>query len=494
MTYRKVSTMTEALHLAKETLSRRPRTYFRGQRQNWPVRSTLERLDEIGRQEAIRKLAHFSDWIATIPELSEFSRDQDSVIGVAQHYGIPTTFVDFSKSPEVACYFATEAFDVSSNDQEAYILVLDVDEYYEFWSRLPQRYKPPQLIEVEIANLWRLEAQQGLFLECHTGNIEKVFDLDRIVFPAHTALGLLAREMIYPTRKSSLELRLDQFFFVDTLRANEQTAVFKEFTHSSSMVEFTPSKIDPDLFPSGLPVHHSWTGQSYIQWKAKNLETFERISEYEYTSIAIQLAIADLSRLQLALAIAKSIEKVPDNKLRFIHFEVICEGASNDASTLLREISDQLAELWDGLRQTPAPVYLIAFAAALLVIGHLRIDARSPAFRSRDLKTAINDLVPNPKELELATQGDAYSRCIGSLSWLYKCVRGDLAEFIAERYRSDLHENPIGLLFGVPDPQRLFDFSEFSVQFIADCVPTQFLLNRSGVVFSPGQLVSFGLP
>jgi hypothetical protein len=104
----KVESVEEAVEAAKH-LQRPGRTvWFRGQAQDWPVRSTLVRVETDDRQKTLEKINRYSWWIKNTPSLENLATDTDAAIAVAQHYGMPTNFVDFTTDPAVAAFFASE--------------------------------------------------------------------------------------------------------------------------------------------------------------------------------------------------------------------------------------------------------------------------------------------------------------------------------------------------------------------------------------------------
>ena len=103
----------EAVDLARQLRDEERYDLFRGQRQDWPLRSSLARLNfqaEIER--ATKQMQLFFSWIASTPDLHEFAnlenlRLVDQKYAIAQHYGLATNFCDFTTEPAVAGFFAS---------------------------------------------------------------------------------------------------------------------------------------------------------------------------------------------------------------------------------------------------------------------------------------------------------------------------------------------------------------------------------------------------
>src|SRR5580693_581489 len=79
---------------------------FRGQTHPWPPVPTLLRLKNEDRSSAIERLQGFFEWCAQHPRLSPYANDVSRLTAIAQHYGIPTMFLDVTTSVEVAVFFA----------------------------------------------------------------------------------------------------------------------------------------------------------------------------------------------------------------------------------------------------------------------------------------------------------------------------------------------------------------------------------------------------
>jgi hypothetical protein len=210
-----VDSIEEAVALAERFRHEGRYDLFRGQRENWPVVPILARLSVEGHREAGERLKFFFSWLQEQPELTELADRQDPHIvdqkyAVAQHYGIPTNFRDFTTEPAVAGFFASST--AADADGTSVIVCCDsADLLSVSRSILPSGHPRPEVLRITVPNLWRLEAQAGVFLFLPYPNFEEFYDFDRIFFPAGSFRGV-DFEDIYPTRRSQLEVHLDQFF------------------------------------------------------------------------------------------------------------------------------------------------------------------------------------------------------------------------------------------------------------------------------------------
>src|SRR5687767_3370811 len=106
----KAQNAMEALRIAEEVKRQGKHNWFRGQRRNWPLRSSLARLKDSEREGALRVSGRFEHWVKSTSGLEDLAANADMAIAVAQHYGLPTNFVDFTTEPKVAAFFATDGW------------------------------------------------------------------------------------------------------------------------------------------------------------------------------------------------------------------------------------------------------------------------------------------------------------------------------------------------------------------------------------------------
>jgi hypothetical protein len=101
-----VANIDEAIKIASEGARAGEWDLFRGQaNSNWQVTSSAERLSDSQRQEAFERFKRFAGWAQDVAGMARYFADPDSMWAIAQHYGIPTMFIDFSDDPRVAAFF-----------------------------------------------------------------------------------------------------------------------------------------------------------------------------------------------------------------------------------------------------------------------------------------------------------------------------------------------------------------------------------------------------
>ena len=202
------SCLADAVALADKLRLEGRYLYFRGQRDaSWGVRSTFARADAAIKQQAISDLGEFCDFAMSAPELLPYLQEVDAIIATAQHHGLAaTTLIDFSREPEIAGWFASH--NAIEGEQGAIFMVDRRAE--EMLTAFGEKDGLFRFLEPDVPNLWRLQAQRGLFLDART-DLGAVWPLDRIVFPHNGSGSGIDARRIYPNEKSALEQALEQY-------------------------------------------------------------------------------------------------------------------------------------------------------------------------------------------------------------------------------------------------------------------------------------------
>jgi hypothetical protein len=230
--YQEVESLDDAITLAREGMGDGRWDLFRGQTNaEWRVTSTGERLTAAGRDAALQRFKEFHAWARANPLMADYTSDRDSLGAIAQHYGLATMFVDFTDQPEIAGFFAADTRNEVPAGQKACIICVNSSEFVEFCSSyLSGRMhegKPlplPEIVRIEVKNLWRLQRQCGCFLWNVLGDIERtLYNFDRIVFPFTRQSPLIpSRDSVYPPNQSVLEQQLTRFFMNEQMGKTEE--------------------------------------------------------------------------------------------------------------------------------------------------------------------------------------------------------------------------------------------------------------------------------
>ena len=228
----RVASIADAVRFASHMKQTGRYDLFRGQRDaDWGLSSSAERkgTDEAAVEEVRSAFTRLHAFAKDTAELTPYLGDRDALWAIAQHYGLPTLYIDFTKNPSVAAFFAADSDEPPREGQEAAIFCFNSSEFNSFWKggagaelvrhQCGAHAEAPEIIDIDVTNLFRLQAQEGCFLWMPIPEFERLWSFDRIVFPYtknHPCLP--SRELIYPHNQSALEQLLTRFFMNERLR------------------------------------------------------------------------------------------------------------------------------------------------------------------------------------------------------------------------------------------------------------------------------------
>lgn len=202
----------EALQICRSLILKRQADLFRGQTHDWP-KLLPSLLRQTGDQiiSAHSKLNRFLTWAKTVPQMGVYSGFEPALTAIAQHYGVPTRFLDLTTAPGIARLFAKQSSAASKLRGMSVIYCLSAKDL-----------NPDvgvRLLSIDVHNLWRLEAQKGLFLEFLDDQIgESIRNKSiRIHFPSEQ-LSDAEQLQLYPLRKSPLETVIDQWLYREEVK------------------------------------------------------------------------------------------------------------------------------------------------------------------------------------------------------------------------------------------------------------------------------------
>jgi hypothetical protein len=500
MLYR-ANDVSSAVKMAEDMKRRGTHDWFRGQTRNWTLQSSLNR-NPARFDESLLRVKRFSAWVKSTPGLEQLSHDVDATLAVAQHYGLPTHFIDFTTEPYVAGYFASEnapttdpaAFDLSeeerrffasqpATDQVGCILCLNREVLLDTWRtvasvRPVQPDAAPEFLVTQVPDLWRLEAQHGVFFYCPIARFEEiVYDLDRIVFPHCGQIAWPPRELIYPERKSHLEVQLDQYFLLERLTA------LKQAQREAGLDKVPAYRFQMNAARTqNIPIHPSW----------------ERAALQQYVSPAPSSFFASLSeeRWPVEVSLTSPPQAVGDTVKE--HVLARLQARPTARNELVRWHSgspafDSAATLvWDGLRGLPCADEDLAIAIGNCA-GLCCAKAQAPDQDGLSVSAAYYQ--SDALEVEFSTQERGFSRSYISKRSLLQAFRDDLQQFLDPAKLAWLLDNPGFILLEVLAPNRMFPFARFERLFLHEVVPSQAVWwSEIGVIFSPARIVVFGLP
>lgn len=477
-----------ALELMKQFRKERKYDLFRGQNTNWEVASTFSRLDSDEQEDAKRRFAMFSAWAKRTAGMEHYAGNIDALFAVAQHYGIATPFVDFTTDPGVALQFALLG---KSDRDHAAIVLLNSSEFNDFREKLCDlvpALERVKILEPDTPNLWRLQAQKGVFLDLPAHNFEQTYDFDRILFPADDDKALHDLSLVYPDRKSDLEILIDRYFMDEKLKRG---SAFAEHTFSDTMVFMTLENpkirngINSSFVYGGVNRESSWNALNTEGWMYSQLppEKYQSPESQIYNIVLSEVSFGESHDGSLVNSLLKALDAGTLKRSIPHGFEITLQDywPGQYADTRL---AAGVSRIWDGMRRLPYANSDIARAI-------------SNYFSIARINGNMENLYSSPINVEFSSQpSGSYSRATIPFRWRDGLVRNDIKEFILPEWQEKLSRNLHGMLKAVQDPARLFDFHMFAKLFAEHVIPSQ-EYQRGGLklaqYYSPAELLVFGL-
>lgn len=502
--------VAEAVSLATGMKQAGTYEWFRGQTRNWTLASSLVRRADTYEQELTRARQFFG-WLRITPGLEALASDDDQATAVAQHYGLATHFIDFTTEPAIAGYFASEGIaeqaatplDLDAEKRRFFssqpatehvgcILCLSRTKLRSVWesvvrSGLVEADHAIDFLELTVPDLWRLEAQHGVFFYCPAGGFEEaIYDLDRIVFPHTGQVRSPVRALIYPERKSHLELQLEHYFQLEQI-SRGMDHIREELRDAPMQVVNFGGEQPRDLGDNrylrdgSLPVHESWNQQileGFINPKPEKFWTAVAPLDCELT-----LSEEMDTTTSIATQLRRFFRDEPQCRSRLVTWTV-----SSDVAW--REESERgVTAIFDATRALPIAdeeiVVSIANAVALLALRHkgeTAIDGSRAFFGGQTIA------------IEIATHSASYTRGWVTLDGIQAALRDDFAELLTDAGRKE-YADLKNLLLDIQSPERLFVLDRFTTLLLRQFVPTQVVWRSDlPVVASPARVQIFGLP
>jgi FRG domain-containing protein len=498
--------LEEALLTAERLRSMGRVTWFRGQTRNWPLLSTFVRKTPTEQSAALERFARFWDWLQSVPALASIAADKDAALAVAQHYGLATNLIDFSTEPRVAAFFATHSPPPPHEGEDiSCIICLNYDELRKLCDsvRLVRPNVPAaRAINLEIPELWRIQAQRGVFLHYpFDASFEaRIFDFDRIAFPTERDPGVLARlipeEDIYPTQKSDLEVLLDQFFMLEML-AEGSRIIEDDSLFPKVYFEAPPDGVEAECFgPSGLPVHESWEPSRLAKWLSPEEEHWtprsaapNAIIRYPSTGDSPSKILAMKDEISATFAGHTKWRAGPVN---WIVIDV------PPVARLTARLTRWLELAWDGLRRWPYSSADVAQALATVMEYGLLVNGQPSAHHDVELARQLAErCFGGAMEIEIGIEDGSYARGFANRELLWQAVRQDFGNFLTDEWRPQIKR--IGHVLQVAsNPKRALVFDQLQSLFCTQIVPTQVVLrdetSKKARLYTLARATSIGLP
>lgn len=482
----KVENIDKAYKLAKSFELEGKYNLFRGQAKNWKVIPTAGRLSLKKYSESFEKLKRLHYYFSAENSLKKYCRRVDSFYAIAQHYGLATSYIDFTTDIKVAFYFATNSKH-NKVGEDCSIICLNEDDFKDFVSFYKILYKnknvvPPYIAKVNVDNLWRLQAQRGCFLFSPFQNIETLYDFDRITFPFSENFKGIGDNDIYPVRKSEIEILLDLYF--DTEEKIKGAERFQKFIEENNFPVTRLSHHNNYEILTKKEIHKSWKSSFHRKWDFSLTETLSSIKETRQIELFITKDLAIKEQIeQLKTTLKKLFSNYEIKRNTLIDFEFISK--TKLSKKLYKSLIRNASLIWEGTRNLPySEDEIINIISTYISLEMSKEQSEKIEYSVNDEKLII---------LELANKYGGKTRCKASPSNVVLAFREDINEIVISTMPRPI---PSEILLHINTPRYIFDFSKLLDLFKKELIAYQVLENSENnnpvIFFSPSQLKTIG--
>lgn len=458
---------------------------FRGQNHTFPLCPSIARRPEmIETNQAL--LNRFATWVHGHDSLSSLHNNQDAIMAVAQHYGMPTPFLDFTTKPEVAAFFASDTGGRPRPKQSACILCLNRATFERSWEDLNARYRADsgqdlvRIVEIDVQNLWRLHAQSGLFIDMRVdATVFEMFShMLHIYFPLPSHHDAKLNDKYYPKNKSHVELMLDQHFLIETY--NDREAQLKTIFGTVITIGDFDSLGEEGAFKEAqLPdAHTSWSEAALKPWKIEPNEVYNVAISSENHELIIDTASDPNSAAASVHAQVMAVLRKSNARNRLGDSWVVRDRAGTvahedegDMDEKPRPLGEVVRLLFDGMRFKPYEDTEIASAIA----NYVTLNC-FPSWKT------MTDWWGSVIGIEL-DGGSLRARGFCGGPNLMDALRPDFAELLTPDALAQFKADGIrAALYFLIDPRRLFEFQAFRKMFAEQVIPTTACIRVEGYV------------
>lgn len=485
--------MEEALKLAEEWKAEGRFDVFRGQARCWPLLSSLHRMGESGFNEMTDRSLLLYHFMHGNPVLKEYLTNIDHFFAIAQHYGFATNHVDFTTDPKIALYFATNS---PSNAIGEYACIICVKrthfhEVMDFVEPVLSKYLGkkdlrPCFMDFDVKNLWRLQAQKGVFLFTPLAGMENLYPFHKIEFPYSQPFKEISSEDIYPVEKSAVETYLDHYLESERRSRNMKRII--DFIGTDKVRRIPKSSIF-DYIVSSSPPHYSWRKKYLLGWLESTNEPWEKISSK--ASIDLELPhkhFRNFEDEEILLFIEEKLSSLPNIRTSIARLNVI--RTSRPFSKKYCHLLNRGCNLiWNGMRLLPYTDREIASSLGRFIIMFCETRSEVNCENSRLLWGAI--------KVALSNGDGSNTRGFVSGYGVLQLKRKNILKYLKPEWLEDATDNPVALLQLIFKPKYLFSFNAIRELFVLDLIPTQTILELDGenplIYYNPAYLDVFGL-
>lgn len=485
-----------AIALAEELQASGEYDLFRGQRHTFDIQPSISRVDVDG-DLAYKELNTFANWVHQTPDLNSLHGNQAAILAVAQHYGLKTPFLDFSYSPRIAGFFATDGGIVGDTGT---IICLNKKRFEDSWKDINERYfrenkiQLTEIVDIDVKNLWRLQAQKGVFLRCHVDpSLLEMFSFFlHIYFPQQTGLNVLAKEKVYPNAKSHLEVLLDQYFLINTYEARNRM-MQTLFQHTITVPESAiKQEMESYFIENKLPeIHSSWQSEYAKRWFQEPDEKYtETGQDQKITLVVPSLGNPEELESYLLNEISTFLERGKLPERISIDWHVVSENGDvllvdQEGITIEKNeftefsVSEMVNRIYSGMRYLPYTNIQIA---------------RSIARYINMISFGVYDVMDDPQGIELEG-ARIRGRGFCSRRKIRNALREDFFSFIKpEKLDSSNNLSFRDIIFLASNIKTSYKFEEFIELFVDDVIPSQAAVAVEGLIIgvNPMRIEIFG--
>ncbi len=475
----------EAISLAKDFKARGTYNLFRGQAKNWSVMPSLGRLLPNMALETKEKFDRLFMFFESTPALNKYKKDADWFWAIAQHYGLPTNYIDFTLNPEVAAFFATND-PANLLEEQCVIVCLDELDFMSFMDGLKTHFKeedviPPYVARIDVDNLWRLQAQEGCFLFTPYNRIEFYYDFDRILFPYTKPYRGISKGNIYPARKSELEIYMDQFF--NSEERHEGYLRFKKFAETLKVPVTTIGELEYDHLFKSKKTHQSWRSANYKLWDFPLSEPWKTDDKKKHLHLSYDHDLPSETQTKLLTIQLKALfEERHVHRTTYLRFHIDCKNKVS--KKFLSIISRSCSRLWDGTRNLPFTNEEIVEMISRYIVLEMKEQQGIKAIFDTDEKLIL---------LEMQSKYGSITRCRVTPRILVSALRTDLYDVLSEQAPKGLQPE---ILLHINNPRLIFDFSKLLLVFKKEIICYQVLYNSEKdnpvIFYTPAQVDVLG--
>jgi FRG domain len=516
----RVENLEQAVRYARQCQDEGEFDLFRGQVERWPMVPTLLRLPDSGRDEAEQRLDRFFRWIEGSPDVAAMLPTLQSRYAVAQHYGLPTSLLDVTSEPRIAGHFASHTDRAPASGTESCIYCFHSERIRDKASEMYRKAVEDGFAEddidlpfhfaLDVSNLWRLQAQFGSFVvapdwlanEPELRVLEHVFEATALVFPYTGPFVALDQRLVYPDRKSALEIRLDEWFAQEDVAEYQRAAraaghLVVDAQGAESMLRemdlealgFKPEVVElmklrtggtsDSIFDPSMEVgpEPSWLDEAIIgPWMEEVEERFhDTYTEEQRLLVTDADAALDVLESSCIEQVQLTLSSDPTARLRTVRWRIVDrdgrdvpspdDGEGNPSDPERPKAGDWLALAWDGMRALPFDDEEVAIALGRLAAA-LAWEARGREGWTPEDAMYLDLVLPMHFDPVVVLPEAAFA-------W---ALRHDLKLLLDERWQH-LADDPRQLLLAVENPRLLFNFERWRRVFAIYLIPIQLLMN-----------------